>query len=700
MRRFVVLPLLALLSAAPALAQEDTAGSVRSGTIPIGPIHMGTNQIDGSNIVFTGGSLTGLSSLGATGSSALTGGGTLSGTFAGAHTLSGAVTFSAAGTALSVTNNGTFGGTLTTGTNSTNGLLLSGTTLSVTGTGNGNGTIKALGTGSLNFQTGATPFTGLQLIDPGANAVNFIRIQGHPTGQGADIFALGDSAAVLNLKAGASGTGGLLHVWTPTQMSLLSQHNNVVLSGSNLADLASVGILQVSNISGNNGANTNTNGFNQYLLTDTAQVNGSLGLSTYSQTYAAGANGDRNMMDEIFAKSGTSVDGGHIFELHRFFMNISSDEKGTGATITGSIAGNVLTVTDASSNVIQAQTMISGPGVVPTRVTTILSGSGGVGTYSLDFSQDVSSESMVAGNYKGSAELMNPDLTCNGGSWWSGCQLAEWDLRARAGDVQYKDGLTLNYAAFDSGHGVWSDTAIQIAAGDFPAGVGKGRVMLSIGSTTHAWPINILDSNSAIIRAQHNIARVGANAAQYKATFGVDFTIVECGIACWRSPGFTVDGAGQLSAGPLTTTYNSTGAVISASRVTTTSASVVSGGGGFLLHDEVLEPQTGSLWDVGSISAGGVVTSLSLTKAGFASSCPAGTIRFTSLGSGAALTGTVSCATSNGVTLGASTDKIGLYGVTPISKPTLTGACSGNSGCQAIRDFLVSRGDINSSITD
>ena len=58
--------------------------------------------------------------LGATGAATLAGGGTFTGTFAGAHTYSGALTLSAAGTALSVTNNATTGGTHVIGSGSNN----------------------------------------------------------------------------------------------------------------------------------------------------------------------------------------------------------------------------------------------------------------------------------------------------------------------------------------------------------------------------------------------------------------------------------------------------------------------------------------------------------------------------------------------------------------------------------------------------
>jgi hypothetical protein len=592
-------------------------------------------------------------------------------------------------------------GTLTTGAGGANGFLFSATTASVTGAGNANFTLRALGTGSLNFQTGATPFTGLQLIDPGASAVNFIRVQGHATGQGVDVAAVGDAAAVLNLKAGTSGTGGSVHVWTPMLVGALSQHNNFALGGLNPADLSTLGIVQLTTMTGTNGANVNTNGLNQFIFTDTAQVNGSMGLMTFSQNYATGADGPRNMMDEVFSKSASSASGNGTFELHRFFMHIDANEGGTGTTMTASLAANVLTVTAAATSVLQVGTIVSGTGVKPTKIVGLGTGTGGTGTYTVDVPQEVSSQAMVGGNYKGDAELMNPDLRCSGGDWWHGCLLAEWDMRAQS-DVLFKTGIDLHYALTDSGHGVWVDCALCFSAGDYAPGVGKGHVLISVGTPVSTWPINTADPDSAIIRAQINTTRsTGANATQFKTTFGIDFTPVECATACWRSPGFTVDGDGQLSAGSLSVTYGAAGATLSAPRVTTASAVVVAGGGGFVLHDRVLEPLTGSIWDVASLGGSGAAATLALVHAGYAASCPPAATRFTSMSVGVGLTGTVTCSTSDGITVGSGSGKLAFYGATPIVKATPSGACAGNTGCQALRGALVNLGFINGgSISD
>ena len=67
-----------------------------------------------------------------------------------------------------------------------------------------------------------------------------------------------------------------------------------------------------------------------------------------------------------------------------------------GATVTGSISGNVLTVTAISSGAIATNQTLSGTGITPgTTITQMLTGAGGnvneVGTYLLNIAQNVSS---------------------------------------------------------------------------------------------------------------------------------------------------------------------------------------------------------------------------------------------------------------------------------------------------------------------
>ena len=70
------------------------------------------------------------------------------------------------------------------------------------------------------------------------------------------------------------------------------------------------------------------------------------------------------------------------------------------SSVTGSIAGNILTVTAASAGNLAQGAIISGTGVTAgTRILAILTGSGGIGTYRVSESQTVGSTTITAPKY-------------------------------------------------------------------------------------------------------------------------------------------------------------------------------------------------------------------------------------------------------------------------------------------------------------
>lgn len=73
--------------------------------------------------------------------------------------------------------------------------------------------------------------------------------------------------------------------------------------------------------------------------------------------------------------------------------------QGTGAVVTGSIAGATLTVSAVSSGTLAVGQSLGGTGVAGgTRITALGTGSGGTGTYTVNVSQTVSSTSITALN--------------------------------------------------------------------------------------------------------------------------------------------------------------------------------------------------------------------------------------------------------------------------------------------------------------
>jgi hypothetical protein len=87
-----------------------------------------------------------------------------------------------------------------------------------------------------------------------------------------------------------------------------------------------------------------------------------------------------------------------------------------GAAFTGSVTGNVLTVSAVSSGTLAVGQTLNVPGFVP-RLVTILSlgtGAGGTGTYNLSTCPDVTSRSMEMGNYNYTQiDMYNADIVSN-----------------------------------------------------------------------------------------------------------------------------------------------------------------------------------------------------------------------------------------------------------------------------------------------
>lgn len=87
-------------------------------------------------------------------------------------------------------------------------------------------------------------------------------------------------------------------------------------------------------------------------------------------------------------QTGIGNEGGSAFLLRR---------NNPGATFTGSISGTTLTVTSVASGSIGISAVISGTGVTAgTRISGFLTGEGGIGTYTVDNTQTVTSTAITA----------------------------------------------------------------------------------------------------------------------------------------------------------------------------------------------------------------------------------------------------------------------------------------------------------------
>lgn len=602
-----------------------------------GPLHMGTNLIDGSNAGFTGGTLTGLTYAGGAFSGTFTGsptfsgtpvfanGGSLAGTFSGTPTFSGAV---AASSTLSV------GGALTTSTGSANGFSLSGSTLSVTGSGNPVTIIRGLGSGQLSFQTGATPFTSFAVLDGGASEVNSIRITPGTTGNGVSIQALGDAAAVLNLKAGTSGTAGSVKSFAGMNVAagLSYGANTTYVSGTGIGPIPSTNQAQL---------------WNNVTLSGT--VDTGIGTPYFWQ-----------VADHISAPSGM-----YMFELNEN-MGAGSDggRIGYGLTFSKTVAAATVATNYAYAGA--------------TFFMHNDHGDGGNSTTPL-----------------GGFTNINPDIRCNTSDWISGCITDEHDLRLYAGtNAPIKINQVLHYGISDAVHAsgtvgaplnfIDADLVLD-ASPTIGNGTGKGLVAIGFGTPAQDVPWDAAASiGSALMgifmNQSGNMSGIG------QAYIDDGFRLPELFVRgkFIDNGAFYVSGAGDITSGNATLAAVSTGQSLSVSGVVEVSAVIVGGGTGAKVGAEIVD-SIGGVWQVATIS-GAAVATVTLKRGGSAASCPASPTTTRMFNAITPPTLNITCANRLGLTVQNSSGTLGFYGATPIAKPTGWTAMTGTPDTGTVYD--------------
>ena len=112
--------------------------------------------------------------------------------------------------------------------------------------------------------------------------------------------------------------------------------------------------------------------------------------------------------------TGTGGAGTYNINLSQTLTPRALNSSIVGAQVTGSISATTLTVTAVASGVISVGHTIQGVGITAgTIVTAILTGSGGIGTYTVNVSQTVGSETMYAIAF---SVLPNTDGAFSGGT--------------------------------------------------------------------------------------------------------------------------------------------------------------------------------------------------------------------------------------------------------------------------------------------
>jgi len=110
---------------------------------------------------------------------------------------------------------------------------------------------------------------------------------------------------------------------------------------------------------------------------------------------AAGATGGGN--DEVFYENDQTVTISYTIPSTKNAMTTGPITLGAGFVGTGSIAGTTLTIDTATSGAVAVGSTIAGSGITAgTLITALGTGTGGIGTYTVDVSQSVSLTAITA----------------------------------------------------------------------------------------------------------------------------------------------------------------------------------------------------------------------------------------------------------------------------------------------------------------
>ncbi|MDE3023000.1 MAG: hypothetical protein KGI54_14270 [Pseudomonadota bacterium] len=170
----------------------------------------------------------------------------------------------------------------------------------------------------------------------------------------------------------------------------------------------------------------------------------------------------------------------------------------------------------------------------------------------------------------------------SGATDWSELKSAEFDRTAEAGSsfVQGAN-LVIGVSAGNAVQGTDYDTLIEMGRDRTATAAAVDGIML--GTENNTFPFD--NTNGVFIGHQWGAGAVSGSNPQLK-TF-IDASYVHCLGACWQSPGFVVDGSGNISNGPASIGWSSSGEAINASGQVSNGISVTNGGAGFVNGEQV-----------------------------------------------------------------------------------------------------------------
>ena len=112
--------------------------------------------------------------------------------------------------------------------------------------------------------------------------------------------------------------------------------------------------------------------------------------------------------------TGTGGTGTYTVNLSQTVASENMSTASAGAIVTGSISGTTLTVSAVTSGTLYVGQTIQGSGVVAnTMITALVSGTGGIGTYTISTSQTVASTTLYALNF---TQIPSSDGAFSGGN--------------------------------------------------------------------------------------------------------------------------------------------------------------------------------------------------------------------------------------------------------------------------------------------
>jgi len=219
------------------------------------------------------------------------------------------------------------------------------------------------------------------------------------------------------------------------------------------------------------------------------------------------------------------------------------------------------------------------------------------------------------------------------------------------------------------------------------------------------WPIDTV--NGRLISAGFSSAQWATTRPQ-QAAHGIDFYNIDLTGTQFRSRGFSVLGSGQsLPAGTVQVgnaylSSDSTSTKLDVVGYRCTGGTIVSGGANLIAGAALVHDATGLLFAVSTVS-GGVATAITqMGNTGYAITPPANpvTMRVSTFASlshtgdptATAVTLNLTWTQTTGLSLNPTGARIGFNGTAPITKPTVAGACAGNTAIKNLLTALANYG--------